>query len=123
MITLRLDAAGPATIAAAAEQLRRGLPVVFPTDTVYGIGVLPFDTAAIERLYAAKGRPAEKGIPVLLADPADVAQVAATIPPAAAALMARFASQGRDDYAARLLARMRQAFGGHAVTPAGTPPA
>jgi 6-phosphogluconate dehydrogenase len=44
-------------------------------------------------------------------------------PVISAALMARFASQGRDDYAARLLARMRQAFGGHAVTPAGkTPP-
>jgi len=32
------------------------------------------------------------------------------------ALMQRFASQGRGDYADRLLARMRQAFGGHAVT-------
>ncbi|HOU42524.1 MAG TPA: L-threonylcarbamoyladenylate synthase, partial [Promineifilum sp.] len=63
---------------------------VFPTDTVYGIGVLPFDPVAIERLYAAKGRPAEKGIPVLLAEPADVAQIAADVPPAAAALMARF---------------------------------
>ncbi|MCU0760077.1 MAG: decarboxylating 6-phosphogluconate dehydrogenase [Steroidobacteraceae bacterium] len=43
-------------------------------------------------------------------------------PVISAALMARFASQGRDDYAARLLARMRQAFGGHAVMPAGTIP-
>jgi len=34
------------------------------------------------------------------------------------ALMARFASQGRDDYAARLLAMMRISFGGHAVVPA-----
>lgn len=33
------------------------------------------------------------------------------------ALMERFASQGRADYANRLLARMRQAFGGHAVKP------
>ena len=41
-------------------------------------------------------------------------------PVLSAALMARFASQGRDDYAARLLARMRQAFGGHAVTPAAS---
>jgi 6-phosphogluconate dehydrogenase len=32
------------------------------------------------------------------------------------ALMARFASQGRDDYAAKLLAMMRKGFGGHAVT-------
>jgi 6-phosphogluconate dehydrogenase len=31
------------------------------------------------------------------------------------ALMARFASQGRDDYAAKLLAMMRKSFGGHAV--------
>lgn len=88
--TLRLDAADAAAIAAAAGCLRRGLPVVFPTDTVYGVGVLPFDAMAIERLYAAKGRPAEKGIPVLLADAADVAQVAGDIPPAAAALLARF---------------------------------
>lgn len=34
------------------------------------------------------------------------------------ALMARFASQGQDDYAARLLAMMRAGFGGHAVQPA-----
>jgi 6-phosphogluconate dehydrogenase len=35
------------------------------------------------------------------------------------ALMARFSSQGRDDYANRLLARMRQAFGGHPVKASG----
>jgi 6-phosphogluconate dehydrogenase len=35
------------------------------------------------------------------------------------ALMARFASQGRDDYAARLLAMMRKGFGGHAVVATG----
>jgi 6-phosphogluconate dehydrogenase len=37
-------------------------------------------------------------------------------PVISAALMQRFASQGRDDYAARFLARLRHAFGGHAVT-------
>ena len=90
MTTLRLDANDPAAIAAAAERLRRGLPVVLPTDTVYGVGVLPFDAAAVERLYAVKGRPAEKGIPILLGDVADVAHVAGVIPLAAAALMAHF---------------------------------
>jgi L-threonylcarbamoyladenylate synthase len=90
MTTLRLDANDPAAIAAAAERLRRGLPVVLPTDTVYGVGVLPFDAAAIDRLYAIKGRPAEKGIPILLGDVADVAYVAGIIPPQAAALMAHF---------------------------------
>jgi len=37
------------------------------------------------------------------------------------ALMQRFSSQGQGDYAHRLLARMRQAFGGHAVARAGDP--
>ena len=90
MTTLRLDAADPTAIAKVADLLRRGLPVVFPTDTVYGVGVLPFDAAALARLYEAKGRPAEKGLPVLLGDVADVAHVAGVIPLAAAALMAHF---------------------------------
>ena len=90
MTTRRLDAADAAAIVAAADLLRRGLPVVLPTDTVYGVGVLPFDAAAVERLYAVKGRPAEKGIPILLGDVADVAHVAGIIPSAAAALMAHF---------------------------------
>ncbi len=88
--TIRLDTADPAAIATAAGLLRRGLPVVFPTDTVYGVGVLPADAAAIERLYDIKGRPAEKGIPVLLGDVADMGHVAGVIPLTAAALMAHF---------------------------------
>jgi 6-phosphogluconate dehydrogenase (decarboxylating) len=39
-----------------------------------------------------------------------------------AALMARFATQGRDDYAAKFLAELRHAFGGHAKVVAGTDP-
>lgn len=90
METRYLRAGDGTAVAEAAEWLRRGYPVVFPTDTVYGVGVTPFDGAAIERLYAAKARPSDKGIPVLLADAADVGRVAANIPPAAADLMARF---------------------------------
>ena len=90
MTTRWLDATDPTAIPTAADLLRRGLPVVLPTDTVYGVGVLPYDAAAVDRLYAVKGRPAEKGIPILLGDVADVAHVAGIIPPAAAALMAHF---------------------------------
>lgn len=43
-------------------------------------------------------------------------------PVLALALMNRFASQGKGDYANRMLARMRQAFGGHAVQGAGAGP-
>lgn len=90
IVTRHLLAADPAAVTEAATCLRRGLPVVFPTDTVYGVGVWPFDAAAVDRLYAAKDRPGDKGIPILLADLDDVSQVAAAIPPSAAALMARF---------------------------------
>ncbi len=48
--------------------LMQGQAVVMPTDTVYGVGVNAFDATAIDRLYALKERPAEKGIPILLSD-------------------------------------------------------
>ena len=43
--------------------------------------------------------------------------LAVPLPVISAALNVRFASQGRGDYAARFMARLRNAFGGHAVTP------
>jgi L-threonylcarbamoyladenylate synthase len=57
------DAAG---IARAAELLRDGELVAFPTDTVYGIGCRAGDPAALERLFAAKRRPPEKAVPWLI---------------------------------------------------------
>ncbi len=42
----------------AAEILRRGGLVAFPTETVYGLGANALDPAAVERIYVAKGRPA-----------------------------------------------------------------
>lgn len=52
----------------AANLLKQGEIIVFPTDTVYGIGVNAFDANAIENLYDAKMRPREKGIPILISD-------------------------------------------------------
>lgn len=88
--TRLLRSGDPASIAEAAVWLRRGYPVVFPTDTVYGVGVTPYEQAAIERLYAVKERPAAKGIPILLSDPADLTRVARLVPPPARALIDRF---------------------------------
>lgn len=45
-------------IAAAAEALRRGDLVAFPTETVYGLGADATNDTAVARVYAAKGRPA-----------------------------------------------------------------
>ena len=46
-----------AEIARAAELLRGGRLVVFPTETVYGLGANALDAEAVARIYAAKGRP------------------------------------------------------------------
>ena len=45
-------------VAQAAELIRAGELVAFPTETVYGLGANALDCAAIEKIYAAKGRPA-----------------------------------------------------------------
>ena len=50
----------PVDIEAFEREVRRGGVVVFPTDTVYGIGCGSDQPAAIERLHELKGRPAEK---------------------------------------------------------------
>ena len=90
MPTMLLRAGDPTAIIEAAVWLRRGYPVVFPTDTVYGIGVTPYEETSIERLYAVKGRPTSKGIPILLSDPVYLEMIAGTIPPAAHVLIERF---------------------------------
>ena len=48
----------PAALSRAAECLRRGGLVAFPTETVYGLGVHALDRAAVQRLFDAKGCPA-----------------------------------------------------------------
>src|SRR5919201_3568839 len=57
--------------------------VVFPTDTVYGVACDPYNPAAIEKLFAAKGRVREKAIPLLLADAKYVRGVSSGLPAAA----------------------------------------
>jgi L-threonylcarbamoyladenylate synthase len=72
------------------ETLKRGGLVAFPTDTVYGVGALAFDALAVESIYAAKDRPVEKAIPILIGGPEDLDKVTMEIPPIAAKLAARF---------------------------------
>jgi L-threonylcarbamoyladenylate synthase len=62
---VRDDAEGRAE---AIDLLRRGGLVALPTDTVYGIGVALDAPDGIERLFAAKGRPPDKAIVLLVAD-------------------------------------------------------
>ncbi len=74
----------------ALEILKCGGLVAFPTDTVYGVGSLAFDAKAVESIYAAKDRPVEKAIPILIGVSEDLDKVTGEIPPIAAKLAARF---------------------------------
>ena len=60
----------------AASVLQSGGLVAFPTDTVYGVAALTWQTAAVARLYQVKQRPQSRPIPLLLSDQAQVEQVA-----------------------------------------------
>lgn len=68
MVTKLLKAEQAGAIEEAARLLKDGHLIAFPTDTLYGVGADTFNPRAIKKLFAAKGRPLEKGIPVLLSD-------------------------------------------------------
>ena len=70
--------------------LAAGALVVFPTETVYGLGADARSAAAVDRLVAVRGREEAKPILVLVRDLAMAETVAAEIPPAARRLAARF---------------------------------
>ena len=74
----------------AARALRDGELVVFPTDTVYGVGAHAYLPAAVQGLYAAKDRPADKAIPLLISGLDALPQVAREIPATARALAALY---------------------------------
>ena len=56
----------PAQTAEIAAQIDEGAVVVFPTDTVYGIGTNAFNEDAISRIYAIKNRPAHAALQILV---------------------------------------------------------
>ena len=70
--------------------LAAGALVVFPTETVYGLGADARSAAAVDRLVAVRGREGAKPILVLVRDLAMAEMVAAEIPAAARRLAARF---------------------------------
>ncbi len=78
------------TVPLAHQALKEGKLVVLPTDTVYGLAASARLGDAIERLYAVKGRPDDKPIPLLLSDPDRIGVVCAAVPDAARCLAEHF---------------------------------
>lgn len=88
---VRVDAAAPdlGVMRQAAQILRAGGLVAFPTETFYGLGAAGLDAAAVRRVFEAKGRPASMPLLLLVDSRAMAASVAAEIPPRASELMER----------------------------------
>ena len=80
---------GAAALEAAAAAVKAGGTLIFPTDTVYGIGCAPDNAVAIEAIFAAKRRPADKPLAIHVGAPADAREFAAFLTRGALAIMDR----------------------------------
>jgi len=77
-------------MALAAQALKSGALVAFPTETVYGLGADATSAQAVARIYAAKGRPADHPLIVHIADMHDIDEWSDDIPQYAIALARNF---------------------------------
>ena len=91
-LLLRVDAQSPdeAVIAQAAEILRSGGLVAFPTETVYGLGANAWDARAVAGIYAAKGRPSNNPLILHVAEVEAARQLVTEWPDSAARLAEQF---------------------------------
>ena len=80
VLTIDPQQPDPATIQKAAEALKAGKLVAFPTETVYGLGANALDEKAVKKIFAAKERPPTDPLIVHIAHIGQVTQCAATFP-------------------------------------------
>lgn len=89
---LPVDPAHPAPgiLAEAGAVLRQGGLVAFPTETVYGLGANALDSAAVGRIFAAKGRPSDNPLIVHVADRESLTGLVSEVPAVGQALIEEF---------------------------------
>jgi L-threonylcarbamoyladenylate synthase len=80
----------PNKIRFAAEIIKRGGLVAFPTETVYGLGADALNPEAVRKVFGAKGRPSDNPLIVHIADIKDIDILAKRVPKTAAMLMQKF---------------------------------
>jgi L-threonylcarbamoyladenylate synthase len=80
----------PLALSLSKKQVHSGGVIVFPTDTVYGLGCSLFNPESIARLYEIKGRDSAKAIAVMLADTTQISQVAMGLDDRAVRLAERY---------------------------------
>ncbi|HEY6405029.1 MAG TPA: L-threonylcarbamoyladenylate synthase [Nitrososphaeraceae archaeon] len=71
-----LDCSRHRDVLKCAEVVKNGGVIVFPTDTVYGIGCDPYNHAAVNRVFAIKDRKTAKPLPILASTMKDVRNIA-----------------------------------------------
>jgi len=84
------DPPPPTAVLQAVRALGQGMPIGIPTDTVYGLAVDPFRPGATDRIFAAKRRPRDVSLPLLVTGMQQALTVATAVPPMALELMARY---------------------------------
>jgi L-threonylcarbamoyladenylate synthase len=89
VISLDPMAPAPAGLRVAADVLRAGGAVAFPTETFYGLAAAALDPASVKRIFALKGRPDSKPLLVLV-DSVAMAETIADVGEPARALMKRY---------------------------------
>lgn len=90
MKTILLPAEDPQTPALAADILRRGGLVAIPTETVYGLGADGLNPEAVDKIFAAKGRPGDNPLILHVTGPEQLPRFCHDIPDAAYLLARRF---------------------------------
>ena len=84
------DPRQPESIETAVTTIRNGGIVAYPTETVYGLAVDPYNLHALDLLFSAKGRDREKAILLIVADQSQLGTVATSVSPRAQALIDAF---------------------------------
>ena len=79
-----------AALQTAADLIRRGGLVVFPTETVYGLGANALCPESVKKIYAAKGRPSDNPLIVHIAKPEQIDFLAAAVPEKAKRVVEKF---------------------------------
>lgn len=77
-------------LSAAAELIKNGETVIFPTETVYGLGANALDEAAVAKIFEAKGRPSDNPLIVHVSDFSEIEAFVEEIPDGAKLLAEKF---------------------------------
>ena len=80
----------PQNINQAADIIKNGGLIAYPTETVYGLGADPYNAEAIQKIFTAKGRAEDKGIILLIRGVDDLSTLVHTVSPTAQILIEVF---------------------------------